>query len=154
LLLNTVALVWTSLLPVALAKRISDSLPNVTSSLDYSFKDEFEGFHDWPIEKKIQSASVIAITTYKKEEDGRLKSIITSIPKQPEGGTFNYKIGDEYVPGGRYPRANTQYGDGDVIFFTGSPPMMRLSYSYAEGRIGGMGELPVEKLNELIKAHK
>jgi hypothetical protein len=153
LLLNVAAFVSTSLLPVVLAKRISDSLPSVTSSFDYSSKDEFEGFHEWPIEKKIQSASVIAITVYKKEGES-LKSIITSIPKQSESTPFNYKVGDEYAPGSRFPRENTLYGDGEVIFFTGSPPVMRLSYTYSKGRIGGAGDLPVEKLGELIRGLK
>jgi hypothetical protein len=153
LLLTIAAQVWTSMLPVVLAKKISDSLPSVMSSFDHSSGDEFAGFHDWPIEKKIRSASVIAITTYRKE-GGMLKSIVTSIPKQSQSTTFDYKIGDEYAPESRYPRENTQYGDGAIIFFTGSPPVMRLSYSYSDGRVGGAGDIPVEKLGELIKGQK
>jgi hypothetical protein len=153
LLLTVAAQVWTSLLPIVLAKKISDSFPSITSSFDYSSKDEFAGFHDWPIEKKIRSASVIAITTYKKE-GGMLKSIVTSIPKLSQSMTFDYKVGDEYTPESRYPRENTQYGDGAIIFFTGSPPMMRLSYSYSDGRVSGAGDIPVEKLSELIKGQK
>jgi hypothetical protein len=61
---------------------------------------------------------------------------------------------DEYARGNRFPRENTEYGDGEVIFFTGSPPMMRLSLTYADGRIGGLSDMPVAKFTKLVKASK
>jgi hypothetical protein len=32
--------------------------------------------------------------------------------------------------------------------------MMRLSLTYADGRIGGLGDMPVAKFTELVKASK
>jgi hypothetical protein len=152
-LLNAAATAYSVFLPAALAHRINDLAPSFTSSMDYSPSDAFANFHDWSIEKQVQGASVIAFTKY-KNEDGKLKSMIADLPKQNAGTVFNYKVGDEYTPDSRYPRENTQYGEGEVIFFTGSPAMMRFSATYSDGRINGMGDLPMKKLVELIEKEK
>jgi len=123
------------------------------SSVDYAPSDEFANFHEWPVEKQVQSASVIAFTAYKRE-DGKLKSIITSIPKQKPGIVFAYKVGDEYTSASRYPREGTTYGEGEVMFFTGSPPMMRYSAGYYEGRVPGLGDIPLRKLTDIIAREK
>jgi hypothetical protein len=151
LALNIVALLWTSFLPNVIANQVNRAILGEKSFASRPQVDEFNGFSDWTVEKQIQKSSVIAITTFKKDS-GKLTSIITSIPKQDADTSFNYQLGDEYVRGNRFPRENTDYGDGEVIFFTGSPPMMRLSWSYADGRIGGLGEMPMAKFIELIKA--
>lgn len=153
LMINAVALVWTNLLPNVIANHINAALLGEKSLMSHRPVDEFNGFSDWTVEKQIQSASVIAITTFKKD-GGKLISIITAIPKQAAGNAFNYQIGDEYARGTRYERENMEYGDGEVIFFTGSPPMMRLSMTYANGRVTGLGDIPIAKLNELINASK
>jgi hypothetical protein len=144
-LLNAAAALYASL-PLRLYPFYDGGAPS-------SQHDAFADFNDLPVEKQIQSASVIAITTYKKE-DGKLKSIITSIPKLASNIEFNYKVGDEYARASRFPRENTSYGDGEVIFFTGSPAMMRISASYENGRIYGMGDMPIEKLSQLIAQGK
>ena len=126
---------------------------SMTSSVDYEGHDPLGDFHSWPIEKQVQSASVIAFTTYKRE-DGKLKSIITSVPKLTPGVEFRYKVGDEYTPESRYPRENATYGEGEVMFFTGSPPLMRFSASYSEGRVAGLGDIPIQKLSEFISQEK
>lgn len=148
---NAAILFLSSFLPMMIfANHGGESFSMGSSSID--IKDEFQGFHDWPLEKQLASASAVAITVH-KNEDGRVKSIIDSIPKGANAG-FNYKVGEEYAPASHYPRNNTSYGDGEVIFFTGSPPMMRLSYTYSDGRIAGLGDLPLQKFAELAKAAK
>ena len=146
--LNLVAMLYRASVP-----RTFPFAGGIISSADFPSGDEFANFHELPLEKQVQSASVIAFTTYKKE-DGKLKSVITSIPKQTPGATFNWHVGDEYTPSIRYPRENTTYGEGEVMFFTGSPPMMRYSATYSDGRVSGLGDIPVQKLTEVIQQQK
>jgi hypothetical protein len=152
LFVNVAIVLWTTVLPLLVfGNHIGEAFSMGSSSID--IKDEFQGFSGWPLEKKIERASVIATTIYKKE-DGKLKSMIVSIPKQAQNAMFAYAVGDEYGPESRYPRENTSYGDGEVIFFTGSPATMRESYTYSSGRIGGLGDMPLEKFTALVKAAK
>ena len=128
-------------------------LAGTSLSMSGPYEDEFAGFYEWPMEKKIKAASVVAVTIHKNEE-GKIKSMISAIPKQSPGTTFAYHVRDEYVPAGRMPRENTFYGDGEVIFFTGSPARMRYSASYTGGRIGGFGDMPLDAFVELVAQQK
>jgi hypothetical protein len=67
------------------------------------------------------------------------------------GTTFYYEIGDEFPGSSFYPEGRTNYGDGLVIFFTGSPAMMRLSMTYSGDRIRSLGDLPLKLLREKCK---
>jgi len=146
--LNFVAVLYRASVP-----RVFPLTGGIISSSDFPSGDELANFHELPLERQVQSASVIAFTTYKKE-DGKLKSIVTSIPKQKPGVSFNYHVGDEYTPSSLYPRENATYGEGEVMFFTGSPPMLRFSATYSDGRVGGLGDIPMQKLMEIIQQQK
>jgi hypothetical protein len=122
------------------------SSPEITS-------EEFNGFHDWPVEKQVQAASVIAIGKYQKS-DSTLKCIISEILKQKPGAAFYYKVGEEFPHGNQHIRENTTYGDGQIMFFTGSPATFRYSCSFAGERIGGLGDMPMSQLRELIQKSK
>jgi hypothetical protein len=148
LLVNALAIFGGYFVPALLAQRVAASFS--LGNGDFSSPDEFNDFHAWPIEKQIQKASVIAVATY-KNEDGKLKAVISSILKQAPNTHFYYKVGDEYAPESRYPRESATYGDGQVMFFTGSPAMMRYSVSYSAGRIGGLGDLPLDKFGDMVK---
>jgi len=152
LLLNAGVTLSVSLSSVS-AHRVTEAPPDTVSTLDHPFVDEYAGFHEWPLKKQIEVASAIVLTTY-KVEDGKLKSVISEILKQQPGVTFHYQIGDEDVRGSRHIEENTFYGDGEVILFTGSPPMMRYSASYSHGRVGAMGDVPLQTLREMIAKEK
>ena len=115
--------------------------------------DEFNNFHDWPVEKQVQAASVIAIGKYQKSGD-TLKCMISEILKQKPDAAFYYKIGDEFRPGSQVMRDNTTYGDGQIIFFAGSPASFRYSCGFTGDRIRGMGGMPLSELRELIRKSK
>lgn len=140
--------------PRASAERIRISpcetatLPSIATQ-----EDQYVGFHDWPIEKQIQKTSVIAIARYEKQ-DGKLKCVISEILKQTPDTKFFYKIGDEYRSGSRYMRDDITCGDGQVIFFTGSPASMRYSCSFEGDRIGGLGDMPFATLRDIIRKTK
>jgi hypothetical protein len=137
--------------PPFLARRIMASLPEPkVSSSSHAREDDYNGFYDWPLEKQIQTASVIAVGKWQKE-DKKLKCIIVEILKQKPGIKFYYKVGDEYTSGSFYPKGDANYLDGQVMFFTGSPPMCRYSVSYSEDRVTGFGDMPIDELRRMIK---
>jgi hypothetical protein len=101
-------------------------------------------FYELSAEEQIERASVIALAKYQAAEDGRMKAVLTEFLKKNDGTTFHYDVGDEYGPSSYYPKDGTSYGDGLVIFFEGSPAMMRSSMSYSGDRIHSLGDMPIE----------
>jgi hypothetical protein len=101
-------------------------------------------FHELGIDEQIAQASVIALARYEPAADGEKKAIIREILKQDPGTEMYYKVGDEYAPASHFVASGTDYGDGVVIFFTGSPAMMMMSMGYSGDRIRGLGDIPIE----------
>lgn len=115
------------------------------------YVDETEGFHDWPIEKQIAAASAIVLTKYSSDGE-KLTSTVSEILKLAPGTTLYYKVGDEFTSGSRYLREGVTYGEGEIVFFVGSPAEMRFSTSYEDGRCGGLADIPIETLKKMIAA--
>jgi hypothetical protein len=121
--------------------------PQVSESID-----RYANFHEWPVEKQIQAASVIALAKHTVEKD-QVKTVVAEILKQTPGTTFYYKIGDEW--GTHQPlRPNTSYGEGQVMFFVGSPAQFRFSTSYHRGRITGLGDMPLDLFRKKIREQR
>lgn len=108
-------------------------------------------FHELGLEDQIKNSSVIALAKYERDPDGKMKAIIKEFLKKEPNVTIYYKIGEEYPSSSYYPKDNTSYGDGVVIFFTGSPATMRMSMSYSGDRIRGLGDLPLELFRKKCK---
>lgn len=108
-------------------------------------------FHELGLEDQIRNSSAIALARYERAADGRMKAVIREFLKKDSNATIYYKIGDEYPSAGYYPKDDTSYGDGVVIFFTGSPATMKMSMTYSGDRIRGLGDLPVELLRRKCK---
>lgn len=111
-------------------------------------------FHELELSEQIKQSSVIALLKYEQATDGKRHAVIKEFLKKSPGTEIYYAVGDEYKHSSYYPNAGTNYGDGLVIFFVGSPAQMRLSMSFEGDRIRGLGDLPVnllrEKCNESI----
>jgi hypothetical protein len=105
-------------------------------------------FGELSLEDQIRHSSAIAIAEYKLGTDGKVSAIISDVLKIEEGTTFYYEVGDEYHDASYYPRPDRSYGDGVVIFFTGSPASMRMSMTYSGDRIGSLGDIPIKLLRE------
>lgn len=101
-------------------------------------------FYELPFEEQIKQASVIAIAKYEPAEDGRMKAVLKEFLKKNDGALFHYDIGEEYQPSSYYPKEGTSYGDGIVIFFTGSPAMMTKAMTYSGDRIPSLGDMPMK----------
>ena len=105
-------------------------------------------FHELEIDEQIKLATVIAVATYEPANGGEVRAVISEILKKDPGTTFYYDVGDEY-PDAKYQlRESTRYGDGVVIFFTGSPARMKISMTYSGDRISSLGDLPLKLLRE------
>lgn len=152
LALNLVVSILALVSPAFLSKRIMEIVPEMSSS-ERSSVMEYNSFHDWPIEKQIESSSVIALAKMEKSES-TWKCIITEILKQKPNTQFYYKVGDEYRHGSYPVRDDTDYGDGQILFFTGSPASFRYSTTFKGDRLNGLGDMPIRELRELIqKSH-
>ena len=139
--------------PALLTKRMMAALPEQFASSESLRPDEYNSFPDWPVEKQIAAATVIAIARWQKS-DSTLKCFISEIVKQTPNTAFFYKVGDEFRQGNRPLENNTSYGDGEIMFFTGSPASFRFSTTLKGDRIIGMGNMPLTELRELIRKSK
>jgi hypothetical protein len=113
-----------------------------------TYEAEETPFHELPIDQQIEVATVIALVRYEPAADGKSRALISEILKKDPAVTFHYSVGAEYGEVSYYPKPDTKYGDGGVVFFAGSPPEMRRSMSYSEGRILGLGDMPLELLRQ------
>lgn len=126
--------------------------PSTSSGQPSGDDRELVDFGELNIEDQIAYASVIVLAKFEPVEDGKVISIITEILKKEEGVTFYYAVGDEYTPSSYYPRERADYGDGLLIFFTGSPATMRMSTTYRGDRVTSLGDIPIQLLREKCKA--
>jgi hypothetical protein len=110
---------------------------------------ETSHFHELSPEKQVQNSTVIALATYQKS-GATLKCVISEILKHSPDTAFYYKVGDEFRPGGHPITEGTDYGEGQVLFFTGSPARLEVAVAVHGERISGMGDMPVSMLRELI----
>lgn len=115
---------------------------------------KFESWEGLTLEQKVKRASLILITE-NKQENGKIRSIIKEELKRTPKTEFHYSVGDEYSPASiLQPKADTRYGDGALVLFQGSPAMNHGSYAIYDGRIPGLGEIPVSKVREIVAASK
>jgi len=108
-------------------------------------------FHELSVEEQIKNASVIALARFEKSPDGKMKAVIKEFLKKDPGVIIYYNIGDEYPSSSYYPNENRGYGDGVVIFFTGSPASMGMSVTYTGDRISGLSDIPIELFKQKCK---
>lgn len=124
--------------------------PESAQTLENSF-EVLNKFHELDVDEQIKLASVIAVAKYVPSDDGKSIAVISEILKMKPDTTFYYEIGDEFPESSFFPEDHTIYGDGLVIFFTGSPAIMRLSMTYSGERIRSLGDLPLKLFREKCK---
>jgi len=107
-------------------------------------------FHELPPEEMVARSSVILLTSY-QDGGSRYKAIVAEILKQDPDVTLYYSVGDEYSRLSFQKEEGTSCGDGQVVFMVGSPASMRSSYGFTNGRIGGLGDMPLTTLREMVK---
>ena len=127
----------------------SSSSPSVASKLT----DRYNKFFEWPPEKQIEAASVIAIAKYQKDGD-RMKCVISEILKKAPDTKFYYNVGDEYGQCSHYMKPGEDRGDGQIMFFVGNPAEFRFSASFRGDRLTGLGDMPIDVLRKQLKEAK
>jgi len=107
-------------------------------------------FHTLSLDQKVSTASMILVVRYERDGD-RMKAVVADVLKKPAGGADTYEVGAEYPDGMYYPSEGLDHGSGEVVFFAGDPPTMMYSTTYdSHDRIGGLGQMPLAKLKELV----
>lgn len=104
-------------------------------------------------EERIHSASVIALAKWQRS-GSTLRCVISEILKQTPGTKFYYKVGDEFSRGNQRATENADFGDGEILFFTGSPARLEETIAYRGDRITGLGDMPINVLREIIRTSK
>ena len=105
--------------------------------------------HELPPDQMVARSSVILVTTYQEEKD-RYKAVISEILKREPNTVLYYSVGDEYPSLSFHKEPGVACGEGQVVFMVGSPASMRSSYSFSGGRIGGLGDMPMATLRQMI----
>ena len=147
---------WSSWRWMRNSGRVTSATTSTTSSEPSAAgmrTDSGAGFHDLPAEQKVARASAILLISYQKDGD-RYKAVVAEVLKLDPGVELHYNVGDEMVMYSYYPSDDSSRGEGQVVFMLGSPAEMRSSYSFDHGRIGGMGDMPIGKLREMVKKPK
>lgn len=127
--------------------------PSVPSQAIVSSQPEKQ-FYELSSDEQIQTATVIVLAKYEPAQDGKVKAVISQFLKKDDNVAFHYKIGDELVSSSYYPRENTSYGDGLVVFFAGNPPSQKMSMPYDGDRIRSLGDMPMELFKNKCNASK
>jgi hypothetical protein len=102
------------------------------------------------IERRVRAASVIVETTWRLE-DGRQKCIISQILKQRQGATVYFTVGEEYKAASRVVREGVDYGEGQILFFKGFPPILESAVVYSDGRLMAFGEMPLRDFKAFVE---
>lgn len=116
-------------------------------------RQAFESWEGISLEEKINRASMIVITEFRRDGD-KLRAIIKDIPKRKPDITFYYSVGEEYPPMTVTVQENTRYGDGNLVLLQGSPATMKEAYSIYNGGISGLGDIPLTKVRAMIEQSK
>lgn len=145
-LLVLIALVILIVLILRLAS--PDSARTSLADAQAATSNRVEDFYAWPIDRQVAIATVIARGEWKVEA-GNYKCMIAEIIKEQPGTTFGFKVGDEFSRGNQRAKPNTDYGDGELIFFTGTPPVLQFIIPISNGRLVG-GDVSVDTIRAMV----
>ncbi|MEM7708111.1 MAG: hypothetical protein AAF358_21340 [Pseudomonadota bacterium] len=135
------AIVWIVLDPLS---AVTQSNQEQAAALTREPPFEAPNFFDQTVEEQISSSTVIALTRYIDGPNGKI-SILDAILKRNPGTEFYYEVGDQF-PNSEYfsDPIDSRFGDGQVVFMSGSPATMRAAMSYRGERISNLGDMPLE----------
>jgi hypothetical protein len=110
--------------------------------------EELRNFAKWPVERQVGSSTLILRTEWKLA-DGIYKCIIAEVIKRKGNGDLPYRVGEEYPIDNIQAREGMDVGDGELLFFTGSPPDWQYSSVIRGGRVVGMGGITVDTIRDI-----
>jgi len=116
-------------------------------------KEELDDVDRRIVESTVQSASVIALAKWERSRC-TLRCVVTDILKQAPGSAFHYKVGDEISDLDEEVASDLNYGDGQVLFYTGSPARLEQTATYYGDRIAGLAGILISNLREIVDRSK
>lgn len=108
-----------------------------------------EEFQKLPIQGRLDAASAVILTENKIERN-EIREYVKEVLKLNPGTTLYMKPGTLVKTHPNLP--NTNYGDGSIALLRGSPASVVESYSYENGMISGLGNMPVTELKRAVVA--
>ena len=129
------------------------SVPSKDSKGSSTSRIEWESLHDLPPDQMVAKSTVILLTSYEDVGD-RYKAVVAEVLKQDSGVELYYKVGDEFPHLSFAKERGQTCGEGQVVFMTGNPASMNSSYGFTSGRIGGLGDITLAALREMVKKGK
>ena len=97
-------------------------------------------------------ASSAIIYSDNKLANGELHSEIREILLLRPGVIFDHKVGEAYPLPLQMHDTNVHHGDGQIVFFTGSPANFKASVTVYDGRVLGFDDMPLDLLKAKILA--
>jgi hypothetical protein len=113
---------------------------------------ESSRFHELPIEDKLKKSSAIVVARHEKR-DQKLIVRVSEILCQRDGVRLGYKVGDMMRDSGRAIEGDTDYGDGQVVFFSGKEADFRFSTTFRNDRLYTGGQMSLADFRALIAQH-
>ena len=103
-----------------------------------------------PLKDELDVASVVVLTKWLKTDTGQ-KAILAEALKQDPSVSFPFKPGDEIRETERLIREGVDYGEGELLFFAGSPPKLGYSVAYVDGRVRDTDGSRIETIRDLLR---
>lgn len=114
---------------------------------------ELESWEGLTIAQKLDSSSVVLLT--RTVRNGRReKEIVHEFLKQAPNTEVFYSVGDEIPSMVCDVKQSSRAGQGSLVLLKGSPATFRESYSIYDGRIPGLGDMPLAKVRNDIRASR
>jgi hypothetical protein len=117
----------------------------------YSPSPPINSWQGLSVEEKLQRSSAMVFADL-KPMNGKLRAIATDILVLTPGTKIYYHSGQEIPSLSHSPDGITDWGDGAVALLAGSPASIQESYSVRNGRVSGLGDMPLEELRRLALA--
>lgn len=138
------------LLKIAQEGPVSHTTTATSGRTPVHTEDDGERFHELPLEQKVARSTAIVLVSHQKDGE-RFKAVVAEILKKNPDTELYYSVGDEMPSLSYYGKDGEMRGEGQVVFMVGSPARMRSSYSFEAGRIGGLGDMPLDVLRRMVK---
>lgn len=113
----------------------------------------FESWEGLPFEEKVKRSTVVLITENRRE-GGLIRAYIKEELKRKPGTVFQYGVGTEYPALSVVPKENTSYGDGSLVFLSGSPASNQSSVSIFGGYVPALENMSLERVRQVVAASK
>lgn len=108
-------------------------------------------FADWPLEKQLANATVVARAD-RRLVNGVQQAVISEVLKVKPGTEFKYKIGDHFAPADQRAQRDTEYGEGVLLMFTGQHATLQFMVAIYDGQLATGNEVSLADIRKLLES--